>query len=214
MPLDEVAPYVHDQPVDRPALFVGRGELVQEMAARVRRGESFAVLAGTRMGKTSLLIQLTRALHEAPESPAGRVVVPVLLSTHQFGRLSRTAVFAAILDGLKGVVEGELRADLKAAVRELRLGRMDQDVAFDYFSAVLMDLMREDDRIQLFVQLDETDEFQDHDWTKVFFSNLRFLISQSEVRRRVNVAIAGTLSSADLWNTAGSPFYNVVTINI
>ncbi len=209
---DVLAPYVHDRPVERPALFVGRREQVAEMASRVRRGESFAVLAGTRMGKTSLLLQLQAALRARPESPTGRSVVPLLLSTHQFGRLRRSAVFAAILDGLRRAVAPALVDDLAAAVREIRIGGIEQDVAFEYFSSVLVDLLREDDRLQLFVALDETDEFQAHEWSKVFFSNLRFLISQSEIRRRVNVLIAGTLSSAELWNTAGSPFYNVVTI--
>jgi len=210
MTRSQTVPYCYDRPIDDPDLFVGRGPLVDDMAARVRRGESFAVLGGTRIGKTTLFQQVKRALDLRPETPSGQRIVPVLLSAQQFGRLSRSAIFSAILDELRGAVDEAVAADLGDAIRELRAG--DEDYAFDLFTSALRDAMRRDEEFALFILLDEVDELRQHDWSKTFFGNHRFLISQSEMRQRVSLMIAGTLSSASLWNTAGSPFYNVVTI--
>jgi hypothetical protein len=206
------APYRYDQPVDDAALFVGRWDTVRDIAARARRGESFAVLGGTRIGKTSLFEQVRQVLAARPETAAGRVVVPVFLSAQQFGRLSRSAIFAAVLDELGGRLSGDTADGLARAVGELRRGDVAEDFAFDHFVAALKRAMATDDTFQLFILLDEVDELRQHDWSKHFFTNHRFLISQSDLRQRINVMIAGTLSSVDLWNTAGSPFYNVVTL--
>ncbi len=205
-------PYRYDQPEDRPELFVGRWDMVRDIANRARRGESFAVLGGTRIGKTSLFAQVRRALADQPETAAGRRVVPVFLSAQQFGCLSRSAIFAAVLDELEQRLRGEVAEELRAAVAELRRGDVAEDFAFDHFVSALKRAMAGDASFQLFILLDEVDELRQHDWSKHFFTNHRFLISQSDLRQRINVMIAGTLSSVDLWNTAGSPFYNVVTL--
>ncbi len=207
-------PYRFDQPEDRPALFVGRHDQVAEIAGRARRGESFAVLGGTRIGKTSLLMRVAHELRRQPETAAGLRVVPVLLSAQQFGRLARSAVFAAILSELRtsGSLHAEARDLLGVAIRDLRGGEVAEHFAFEHFVDTLREVMDLDDTVQLFVMLDEIDELRQHEWSKDFFTNTRFLISQSALRQRFNVIIAGTLSSVDLWSTAGSPFYNVVTI--
>jgi len=208
--LPPVAPYVHDRPIDEPALFVGRHDLAEEITARARRGESFAVLGGTRLGKTSLLLQVKDRIERQPETPTGQRVVPVFLSTHQFGRLTRAAVLASVLEELGPHLNTPEAAAV--AVQSLRSGEVSQDFAFDHFFAKLRELLSADPEVQLFVMLDEVDELRNEDWSKAFFANLRFLISQSALRQQVHVIIAGTLHSADLWNTAGSPFYNVVTL--
>ena len=205
-------PYCYDRPVERDDLFVGRHDTVDEIATRVRRGESFAVLGGTRIGKTSLFMQVQQAIRRRPDNAAGERVVPVFLSAQQFGRLSREAIFAAVLDDLRGEVDEAEATTLREAVDRLRRGDIAEDYAFDHFVSTLKEVMSRDDSFQLFILLDEIDELRRHEWSKTFFVNQRFLVSQSPLRRRINLLIGGTLDSADLWNTAGSPFYNVVTI--
>lgn len=210
--LPPAAPYVHDRPIDEPGLFVGRHDLAEEITGRARRGESFAVLGGTRLGKTSLLLQVRDRIERQPETPTGQRVVPVFLSTHQFGRLTRAALLASVLEELGPHLQTPDPGAAAAAVQSLRSGEVSQDFAFDHFFARLRELLTADPEVQLFVMLDEVDELRNEDWSKALFANLRFLISQSALRQRVHVIIAGTLHSADLWNTAGSPFYNVVTL--
>ncbi len=205
-------PYVHDRPIDGAELFVGRGELADEITARARRGESFAVLGGTRLGKTSLMLQVRERIERQPESPAGQTVVPVFLSTHQFGKLTRSALLAQVLDELRPHLRSPDPPGLAEAIAAMRRGDVDQDYAFDTFFARLREELTRDEDIQLFLMLDEVDELRNEGWSKAFFANLRFLVSQSPLRRRTHVMIAGTLLSADLWNTAGSPFFNVVTL--
>ena len=210
--LPPAAPYVHDRPIDEPDLFVGRHDLAEEITGRARRGESFAILGGTRLGKTSLLLQVRDRIERQPETPTGQRVVPVFLSTHQFGRLTRAALLASVLEELGPHLQTPDPGAAAAAVQSLRSGEVSQDFAFDHFFARLRELLTADPEVQLFVMLDEVDELRNEDWSKALFANLRFLISQSALRQRVHVIIAGTLHSADLWNTAGSPFYNVVTL--
>ena len=205
-------PYVHDRPIDGAELFVGRGELADEITVRARRGESFAVLGGTRLGKTSLMLQVRERIERQPESPSGQTVVPVFLSTHQFGKLTRSALLAQVLDELRPHLRSSDPAGLAATIESMRRGDVDQDYAFDTFFSRLREELTRDEGLQLFLMLDEIDELRDQGWSKAFFANLRFLVSQSPLRRRAHVMIAGTLLSADLWNTAGSPFFNVVTL--
>ncbi len=210
--LPPASPYVHDRPIDDRELFVGRDELADEVTARARRGESFAVLGGTRLGKTSLLLQIKERIERQPETPTGQRVIPIFLSTHQFGRLTRAALLASVLEELRPHLRAPDTTALDEAIAAMRRGDVDQDYAFDHFFARLREEMTRDEELQLFVMLDEIDELRSEGWSKAFFANLRFLVSQSPLRRRVHVIIAGTLHSADLWNTAGSPFYNVVTL--
>ena len=62
---------------------------MDEIIAGVRLGESYAVVGGTRMGKTSLLFEVKRVLIEELKKDSGCVVGPVFLSTHQFSLSSR-----------------------------------------------------------------------------------------------------------------------------
>lgn len=207
-----VSPYTYNQAIEDPELFVGRLDKVDDISQRIRGGESFAIIGGTRIGKTSLLLQVKRTLTADPESIVGRVVGPIFLSTHQFGRLTRTTIFATILSELRAYVDGAAGEKLAEFIQTVRGGGVDGDNAFDFFRSSLEELMTLDNRFQLFIMIDEVDELKRHEWSTVFFSNLRFLVSQSSIRERVNVMIAGTLSAKDLWDTAGSPFYNVVTV--
>lgn len=208
----QFAPYVYDQPIEGVDLFVGRISMVEDMARRVCHGQSFAVLGGTRMGKTSLLLQIKRALGELSQNLVGRVVGPIFLSTHQFGKLSRSSIFAEILEEMSYFVAPQAQDTLRDAVGELRKGNVAEDNTYDHFYRSVRAIMREDEEFQLFVMLDEIDELKSFEWSHVFFTNLRHLIGESHVRERVNTVVAGTLSAEDLWNTAGSPFHNMVTV--
>ena len=56
--------YDFTRPVRDHAMFFGRRALRQEILEGVRQGASFAIIGGTRLGKTSLLFQVRQALLE------------------------------------------------------------------------------------------------------------------------------------------------------
>ena len=57
-------PYDFTRPVRDPAMFFGRREIRDEVLGGVKRGASFAIIGGTRIGKTSLLFQVREVLLE------------------------------------------------------------------------------------------------------------------------------------------------------
>lgn len=209
----QFAPYVYDQPIDGSELFVGRISQVEDMTRRICHGHSFAVLGGTRMGKTSILLQIKNALGGMSQATIGRVVGPIFLSTHQFGKLTRSSIYAEILEEMCLFVAESAQGTLRDAIEALRSGSVDQDSAYDHFYRTTRVVLREDEDFQLFIMLDEIDELKGFEWSHVFFTNLRHLIGESHVRDRVNTMVSGTLSAEDLWNTAGSPFHNMVTVS-
>src|SRR5262249_10914778 len=78
----------------RPATdtFVGRCGVLRDLEARLRRGESVAMRASRRMGKTSLLLQLDARLTAAlqPRTP-GPDLCPCFLDLRDFaGRSAAT----------------------------------------------------------------------------------------------------------------------------
>ncbi len=204
-------PYVFDRPVDDEQLFVGRRPLLQEISLQLRRSESFALLGGTRSGKTTLLFQLKRRLtrDDFPDGPR-RVVGPVFLSTHQFDELTPQGVYAAILIELCDLLTDNAAERIREAAQRLLDGRAGNRV-FETFSGVLVEELPGRPNFRLVIMLDEIDELREHSWARTFFNNLRHLVSVGPVCDQVSVVIAGTLDSQELWNTAGSPFHNVTT---
>lgn len=67
--------YTFTDPVDDPALFVGREQLLNTVTSRQ---SSFLILGEARIGKTSALFQLKRRLHQL--DPDGRQQVPIYLN--------------------------------------------------------------------------------------------------------------------------------------
>lgn len=205
------SPYIYDRPVSDPRAFISRNGAVDEIAVRSHDGVSYAILAGTRLGKTSLLLQVKKRLENRFGGQKGRVVGPVFLSTHQFGKLTRPGLFATILEDTALITNGEFEDLLEGTATKLRSGEIPADRSFETFTRCLNKLMRKDPSIQLLIMIDEIDMLKELSWSKTFFSNLRYLVSDSPISERISVMISGTLSAWELWNTAGSPFHNVVT---
>ncbi len=91
-------PFDFARPVRDPAMFFGRRELRREVLEGVRRGASFAIIGGTRIGKTSLLFQVRNALLEELRSTQNTVIGPVFLSTHEFPRLSQSLIYRKVIE--------------------------------------------------------------------------------------------------------------------
>jgi AAA domain-containing protein len=204
--------YDYTKPVSDPRMFIGRAEIRNEILQGARRGDSYAVIGGTRSGKTSLLFEVKRVLMEELGSDSACVVGPVFLSTHQFPKLCQAAIYREIVANFRSTV-----LPLRFPKLDLGYGRLfeptiTEDQAFPAFQEVLEQIVRTvSQELRIVIMIDEVDELQRHEWSKTFFNNLRHLISQSPLQQNLSMVIAGTLAIYSLYRVAGSPFLNVIS---
>lgn len=204
-------PYDFTRPVRDPAMFHGRREIREEVLNGVRNGASFAIIGGTRIGKTSLLFQIRHALLEELKGPHSTVIGPVFLSTHEFPRLSQTVIYRRVVEEFRTTLSiGGSDEAWRSGVR-LFDEKLTEDEAFGAFRQALETIFqsREVER-RIVVMIDEVDELSRYEWSHSFFNNLRHLISQTSAGERMAVVIAGTLAIRSLYEVAGSPFLNVI----
>jgi hypothetical protein len=204
--------YDYTKPVSDPRMFIGRAEIRNEILQGSRRGDSYAVIGGTRSGKTSLLFEIKRVLLDELGGDSACVVGPVFLSTHQFPKLSQAAIYREVVASFRNTI-----LPLRFPKLELAYGRLfdttiTEEQAFPAFQEVLEQIVRTvSQELRIVIMIDEVDELQRHEWSKTFFNNLRHLISQSPLQQNLSMVIAGTLAIYSLYNVAGSPFLNVIS---
>jgi tRNA A-37 threonylcarbamoyl transferase component Bud32 len=204
--------YNFTDPVFDPRMFKGRQEEKGEILEGVRVGDSYAIIGGTRIGKTSLLFELKRILLEELEKDTGCVIGPVFLSTHQFTDLSQTAIYRQIIQEFKIIVCPIKFPRLRVDDRKLFDPGITDEEAFPAFVELLESIVQAVSAdLKIVILIDEVDELQRHEWSKVFFNNLRHLISQTPLRHNIAMVIAGTLAIYSLYKVAGSPFLNVIS---
>lgn len=204
--------YDFTKPVSDARMFTGREDLRNEILVGARRGDSYAVIGGTRSGKTSLLFEIKRVLLEELGANSAYIVGPVFLSTHQFPKLSQTAIYREIILNFKSTIFPLRFPKLQLEDGKLFDPTISEEQAFSAFQEVLETIVRTVSQdLRIMIMIDELDELQRHDWSKTFFNNLRHLISQSSLQKNVSMIIAGTLAIYSLYNVAGSPFLNVIS---
>lgn len=207
--------YDFTHPVSDPRMFKGRQKERDEILRGVRQGKSYAIVGGTRSGKTSLLFELKRFLLEELEKDTGCVVGPVFLNTQQFPKLSQIAIYRTIVDEFKTVCRKrlpELTDQLQVLQQKLFDPEIIEDEAFPSFVGVLESIVRAVSDLKIVVMIDEVDELQLCEWSRLFFNNLRHLVSIHHLgtNKNVTVIISGTLAIYSLYKVAGSPFLNVI----
>jgi len=204
-------PFDFARPVRDPAMFFGRREIRNEVLEGVRQGASFAIIGGTRIGKTSLLFHVRNNLLEGMKGLQSTVIGPVFLSTHEFPRLSQVAIYRRIVEEFRRTlaIPGSME-DWQGGVR-LFSPTLVEDDAFNAFRQALETVLQAHDvDRRIVIMIDEIDELSRYEWSHSFFNNLRHLIAQTTAGERMAIVIAGTLAIRSLYEVAGSPFLNVI----
>ena len=204
-------PFDFARPVRDPAMFFGRRDIRNEVLDGVRQGASFALIGGTRIGKTSLLFHVRNSLLEGMKGQQSTVIGPVFLSTHEFPRLSQIAIYRRIVEEFRNTlaIPGSVQ-DWQGGVR-LFSPALVEDEAFNAFRQALETVLQAHDvDRRIVIMIDEIDELSRYEWSHSFFNNLRHLIAQTTAGERMAIVIAGTLAIRALYEVAGSPFLNVI----
>jgi hypothetical protein len=203
--------YDYTEPVGR-QMFFGRTMERAEILAGVRNGRSFAVIGGTRIGKTSLLYEVKRTLLEEVPTTSACVLGPVFLTTHQFGALTQTAIYRRVMQDFEKDVCAVRFPHIKLSDTPLFKLDLTDAEAFPKFTDTLKSVVRIlGQKFRIVILLDEVDVLQQHSWSVTFFNNIRSLHQSDDPDlKSISWVIAGTLAIDSLYKVAGSPFLNVI----
>lgn len=217
-------PFQYLRPVP-PEAFVGRWPLVCEIAEDLllEGGESHALVAGRRCGKSSLLVALAHQLRQPETMETGDwIPLPVVFDFKSSALISVGGCLAEVLESVRRQVDVSVRrrprdawpeaVPLEAAwfqdlhqAQELSL-RDFQD-AVGYILDQISDPLQP---VRLVLLLDEMDELLGQTWTDALFNQLRALVYSSDIKDQVRLVLTGSRRFLDEVSDRGSPLWNVL----
>ncbi len=212
-----------------PETFVGRRPLVRQMAIdlTVDNGDSHALIAGRRCGKSSLLQALGHQLRQQPvqTGEGDWLALPLYFDFKAAAFPSVEAFFARILADLCRRVDSNARrrpADAWPTPMRLEAGWFTTLAAQpeltlrDFEDAVgylLEQVATPQAGVRLILLLDEVDETLDEAWSYALFNQLRALIYSGDLRSQVRLVLAGSRRFLDQVSDRGSPLWNVLKLH-
>jgi hypothetical protein len=206
-------PYFFTHAVPSLDMFVGRKEELDEVVNGILAptiANSYAIVGGHRMGKTSLLLAVRQKLMESFSDGQSCVVGPVFLSTQEIPKLSQLAICRRVVERLREEV-CPLRGWADIAAEELYRNDLPDDQAIPALERVLKSAVRGISRgFRLVILLDEVDSLIGKDWRETFFAPLRSLVSAGSLAPHLSIVVAGTVAIHELYKLDGSPFFNVL----
>lgn len=219
-------PYQYLLPVS-PDAFVGRWPLVKNMAADLlfEGGDSQAIIAGRRCGKSSLLIALAYQLRQTTLPESGNyLALPLLFDFKSSTFNAAGEVFAQLLKEVRRRVDvtaprrpsdswgNQLRLDARWFENLADSKALDLREFEDALGYILDQLDTSGKFARLVLLLDEVDETLGMPWTTVLFNQLRALITSSDLRDRVRMVLSGSRRFIDQVSDRSSPLWNVLKL--
>jgi len=206
-------PYNYNMPVE-PDMFFGRQGDIEALVRNLiaTPGDSFAVIGGRRMGKTSLIEALLRALHTLAEQPTTSVLpVPISLDFTGEGIESVASLLRTIgkqaqieLAGWPVLQQGEAVTIADDQPPAPVFGR-----ALDAWAKAVMAHRRY--RLRLILLLDECEQIIEQPWATELCEALRYLLVGPATRSLIKVVMAGSHRFFTQVRQRGSPLRNVLT---
>jgi hypothetical protein len=209
-------PYNYNLPVG-PEMFFGRQGDVERMARHLMAtpGDSFALIAGRRMGKTSLLEALLRSLEPQIVAPGGDVLpLPVFMDFSGAGVDSTPAFFQAVaaeagdllVDRL-GLSLGDVPTPSEAGPPALAFRR-----ALESWGRIVMG--QRGRRPRLILLLDECEQIVQRPWSAELYGALRSLLVGHATRSLLKAVMTGSHRFLTQVRQRGSPLRNVLAYHM
>lgn len=210
--MPDANPYNYNLPVE-PAMFFGRDADVAALAQKLTGapGDSIALVGGRRMGKTSMLEALRRAL-EVPA--ADMLALPILLDLSGEGLDSADDLFRLVAEQARDA----LAPDLALPPIDPALFGPGQPPA-PAFRRLLEGwgraaLARRGARLRLILLLDECEEIVEQPWAADLHTALRALLVGQSTRALLKVVMAGSHRFLTQVRQRGSPLWNVLVYHM
>jgi hypothetical protein len=222
-------PFRYLRPVE-PKDFVGRWPLVKHIASDLTQinGDSYAIIAGRRCGKSSLLNAIAHQLCQSETTDAGDfIVIPISFDFKARAETIESAddIYAHILKDIYSLIAAnasfrppdawpqpvqltekyflELTEQSAISLRDFQAG----------IGYILDQLDAANQHVRFVLLLDEIDDAIDRPWTQALFGQLRSLIYSSNMKSRVRLAVTGSHHLLEQVSTHGSPLCNVLKLN-
>lgn len=213
-------PFYYNLPT-RPADFVGRWPLVEEIVADLARPrpDSWAIIGGRRFGKSSVLKAIEARLLEqlAQAGPGDRRLIPLTVDLKGSATETEQNVYARIAR-LLGRALGrnrDLRLDLAPTRLQMVLNNQVESLSFYQFEDTLDDLASHFENhlgpLRLALLLDEVEATTRFDWSETLFNQLRALIYDGPLADTVKLVLTGAARVIQVRHE-GSPLLNAVKI--
>lgn len=203
-------PYNYNLPVG-PEMFFGRQDDVEILLHHLTTvpGDSFALIGGRRMGKTSLLEALLRALEQKMgDHDSDLLSLPIFLDLTGEGIDSAHDFFGTVIKraqiGLSGLL-CEDWGETSAQEWERPPG--------PHFAQILrrwQTALQNGNRLRMVLLLDECEQIVDHPWTSDLYSALRYLLVGRTTKHLFKVVMCGSHRFLTQVRQKGSPLRNVL----
>jgi hypothetical protein len=210
-------PFHYNLPA-RPEDFLGRWPLVDEIVADLcrARSDSWAVIGGRRVGKSSVLKAVeTRLASRLTGCDTGDwLVFPLLVDLKRCKPTSEQHIYVCILRYLCRALQRSRALNCDFASTDLHaIVTQDRDaLSFFQFEDVLEDLVRRmQSPFRLVLLLDEVESMTGFDWSETLFNQLRALIYDGLLADVVKLVLTGSANVIRARH-AGSPLLNAVKI--
>jgi len=215
-------PFHYPNPV-LPEAFVGRQTILRDTAKALVEdpGASYAIIAGRRMGKTSLLMSLAYRLSPSKQTDADHwQALPIFFDFQSRQFASPEYFYSYILNEVRRQVDilapdkpenvFPTQIQIDSGIRTLC---QSSNISLQDFQQatkqILIQLDKPGKRIRLILLLDEVDRIINQGLLESLGDGLRSLISSSDVKSRIRLVIAGSRKLFDVV-TVGSPFLNIL----
>ena len=199
-------------------LFFGRSSLLSNMCQRIaRKTESFAVIGGRRMGKTTLLRKIEKTIEAQYGGPAlrGYVIIPVYVDFQTFPALQNPGLVWAeiasrIVSKAKKLPNIEL-SSLQKAEETLKAGKVAHP--FNIISSGLASFLGSTvpGSIVIVVLLDEVEKILLNEWCDDFWRNWRALIHNTPgVSGNMSLVLSGSVELCEIAKDRTSSLFGVL----
>jgi hypothetical protein len=205
-------PYNYNLPVE-PEMFFGRQANVGELKEHLTTipGNSVALIGGRRVGKTSLLQALLRALRaQAKQSTGSVLLVPVLLDLTHEEIDSVPGFFRSVCEGANVLLAQIVRiAPIDASVFDGRQPPAPtfQGILKQWETSVQA---QHNPPLRLILLIDGCEEILDQRWAAELYGALRYLLVGQATRSRLKVVMVGSHHFLTQVQQRGSPLQNML----
>ncbi|MCX6043975.1 MAG: AAA-like domain-containing protein [Chloroflexi bacterium] len=211
-----------------PSDFVGRWPLVESIAQDLilENGDSHAIIAGQRYGKTSILSALSHQLYQpAVLEAADCLALPLYIDFKACAFNSAEAVFAFIFQRIHRQFNTVVRQHpLALWPTPLRLGARwfeklltASELSMHDFEDGLGYIMDQLDKphapARLVLMLDDIGKSFDQPWTDELYSQARALICSSELQTRIRLVLTGSQRFLEQQAAYSAPLCDVLKLN-
>lgn len=182
-------PYNTTAPVNLSELFIGREhELTEIIDRRIKNSQpiSTILIGGRKIGKSSLLFEITRRL--AGQSNGNLQLVPTYVNFQGITGLSPAKIFTQMITSIGSSLNKQL------GIVPIYSSPYSGDFYSDFCEqlwAILNHCNAVLGNIRFVVLIDEADRLLSHKWTTDVVSNLRDLINTSDLRFFIVLVITG-----------------------